>query len=225
MNSPAAVVKIGGSVIRSPEALKGVLARIISLSRKGYGVTVIPGGGEAAELVRKKQETLSLSDTAAHWMAVRAMDINGVLISDLNSGFTIAEDISSCRAALEEKKVPVFLSSSFLRQEGKLPESWDVTSDSISLFIASKLGVSRLVLVKDVEGVYPGDGAPEIIETLTPEDLREIRRKTSSGCVDRYFPSLASETGISTCIVSGYHPGRVEDAVTGRDFEGTLVRT
>jgi aspartokinase-like uncharacterized kinase len=57
-----------------------------------------------------------------------------------------------------------------------IAESWAVTSDSLALWLATRLQADRLVLVKSVD-------APAI---STPETLAE------AGIVDAAFPSFAA---------------------------------
>jgi aspartokinase-like uncharacterized kinase len=46
-----------------------------------------------------------------------------------------------------------------MREADPLPHSWDVTSDSISAWVASQVGASRLVLVKP-----PGASGSDIVD-------------------------------------------------------------
>ena len=42
-----------------------------------------------------------------------------------------------------------------------LPASWQVTSDSIAAWVADQAGAGRLVLVKEVDGLFAGLAARE----------------------------------------------------------------
>ena len=68
-----------------------------------------------------------------------------------------------------------------------LPASWQVTSDSIAAWVAVQAGAGRLVLVKEVDGLYaewPARGEP--IARLTVAELASLR----PGGVDEYLPTL-----------------------------------
>ena len=70
------VLKIGGSLFdKAPDILHGV-------ESTGADVLVVPGGGRFADLVRKTYDEKSLSEDAAHWMAVLAMDEYAYYLSD-----------------------------------------------------------------------------------------------------------------------------------------------
>ena len=65
------VVKIGGSLIEHTPSI------IRTIRESGRSILIIPGGGFFADLVRHR----NLSDTAAHFMAIAAMDQYGWLLS------------------------------------------------------------------------------------------------------------------------------------------------
>ena len=46
------------------------------------------------------------------------------------------------------KKLPVLAPYRWLREADPLPHSWDVTSDSIAAWVASRIGARRLILIK-----------------------------------------------------------------------------
>ena len=68
---PFYVLKLGGSLIDSARSL---LLGLTDLESKGYSFLVVPGGGPFADLVRSQFHEYSISDEAAHWMAILAME-------------------------------------------------------------------------------------------------------------------------------------------------------
>ncbi len=78
------VLKIGGSLFDSArELLKWV-------ADEERDVLVVPGGGAFADKVRDVYGTTTLSDDAAHWMALLAMDQYGYYLSD-GTGIPLAD--------------------------------------------------------------------------------------------------------------------------------------
>src|SRR5262249_8927644 len=77
------VVKLGGSVIRSPELSSWLDA--IAASRGP--IVVVPGGGALADEVRASQARLGFGDPAAHRMALLAMDQLAWAVAGLRTGF------------------------------------------------------------------------------------------------------------------------------------------
>jgi aspartokinase-like uncharacterized kinase len=74
------VIKVGGSLSRG-ERLGPLCQRLAALGRQ-HPLLVVPGGGAFADTVREYDQRYRLSDHAAHWMAVLAMDQYGYLLCD-----------------------------------------------------------------------------------------------------------------------------------------------
>jgi aspartokinase-like uncharacterized kinase len=141
------VVKVGGGLLKCAEDLAGVLATIGSVARQRR-LLVVPGGGPFADAVRAVDERLHLSDDAAHWMAILAMDQYAHLLADRLEGSALAAGQREIAAALAAGQIPILAPSRWLRDADPLPHSWDVTSDSIAAWVAGEVGACRLVLIK-----------------------------------------------------------------------------
>ena len=147
--SGVSVVKIGGGLALIPRALERVCRAVEDAARVG-GIVVIPGGGPFADAVRSFDQEIGLSSTAAHWMAMLAMDQYAFALADRIRGAILLEDPGSVAEALAQRKVAVLAPSHWMRSADVLPHTWDITSDSVAAFIAGALGASRLVLIKPV---------------------------------------------------------------------------
>jgi aspartokinase-like uncharacterized kinase len=161
------VVKVGGGLLAFPGHLDAVLAALADAASTSR-VLIVPGGGPFADAVRAVDRELTLSDDAAHWMAVIAMDQYAhLLVSRLRSA-GLALDAAEIAAELDQGRLPVLAPSRWLRDADPLPHSWDVTSDSIAAWVAGEVGARRLVLVKP-----PGAGDqavdPYFHRALPPE--------------------------------------------------------
>ena len=131
----------------------------ISLASREAALLIVPGGGPFADTVRDIDRQVGLSDDAAHWMAILAMDQYAHLIaSRLPSGEVVCgpDEIES---ALKQRRTPVLAPYRWMRGADPLPHSWDVTSDSISAWVAGQVGAARLVLVKP-----SGASGPDIVD-------------------------------------------------------------
>lgn len=151
MRQPLTAVKIGGSLAREPALLRTAIANTALLGAV-QPVVVIPGGGVLADAVRALQAALGLGDTAAHWMALSAMDQMAEALADLAPGFRVVSDQAGVGAALEDGAIPVVAPAAWMQAADILPHSWDVTSDSVAAFIAGALDACELVLVKRTAG-------------------------------------------------------------------------
>jgi aspartokinase-like uncharacterized kinase len=163
------VIKIGGSALAYPALLAQLLARLDACC--GQGLVIVPGGGPFADAVRAVDHQHHLTDTAAHWMAIRGMDqFAELLASRLRSG-VLVETPAAVRAALAAGRLPVLAPAGWLRAVDPLPHSWDVTSDSIAAWVAGALGAGQVVLVKPPGAA--GHGATDAhFEKVLPPGLR-----------------------------------------------------
>jgi aspartokinase-like uncharacterized kinase len=149
---------VGGGLLSGVENFEAVLAMISDASRR-VPLLVVPGGGPFADAVREVDDLLSLPDEATHWMAVLAMDQYAHLIASRLPTGKLVMRANDIEAALDERRIPVLAPYRWMREADPLPHSWDVTSDSISAWVASQVGASRLVLVKP-----PGASGSDIVD-------------------------------------------------------------
>jgi aspartokinase-like uncharacterized kinase len=160
-------VKIGGRLLAHPEHLDATLAALAGVAKE-VPMLVVPGGGAFADAIRDADRRLGLSDEAAHWMAVLAMDQYAHLIASRMSNARLVVRKTDAAAALQDGRIPVLAPYQWLREADPLPHSWDVTSDSISAWVAGQIGATRLVLVKP-----PGAAGDAIVDP----------------CFDRFLPA------------------------------------
>jgi hypothetical protein len=168
MKGRPVVVKIGGGLLGVPGALEAVCATVAARGRR-EAIVVVPGGGPFADLVRAIDRDSMLSDDAAHWMAILAMDQYAHLLAERIPGAVLVEEPGAVAAALEAGGVAVLAPSRWLRAADPLPHTWDATSDSVAAFVAGALDASRLVLVK--AGDVGGAGVDRCFATVVPAGL------------------------------------------------------
>jgi len=145
--SVESVFKVGGSLLAYPELLVSTVAAIVDASVNAR-VAIVPGGGPFADAVRDADRRFHLDDGSAHWMAVLAMDQYAHMLAGMRTELTIATSEREVESAIASGRIPVIAPYRWLRDTDPLPHTWDVTSDSISAWIASALGAKHLVLVK-----------------------------------------------------------------------------
>ena len=139
------VIKIGGSMLGEPE-----LANWLEILVK-YGdgkVVIVPGGGLFADTVREAQQLTNISDAVAHKLALLAMDQFGLLMAGMNPALaTASSELEIAERGWQHRGI-VWLPSKMVLADGNIPQNWQVTSDSLSAWLANKLGAAQLMLVK-----------------------------------------------------------------------------
>ncbi len=144
-------------------------------------------------------------------MAILGMDQYGLLLSDLIPNSVAVRKLEEIKNSFEQGKLPVFLPSYLLLNEDQLENSWDVTSDTIALYIAKKLEAPKILLITDVDGIFTNDPKTHtearLIERLSACELLEMDKRTS---VDKALPKMLLKSRITCVVVNGLFPERVK---------------
>jgi aspartokinase-like uncharacterized kinase len=139
------IVKLGGSLSR-----ESTLPRWLEmLAEVGGGrVIVVPGGGGFADQAREAQAWWQLDDLAGHNMAVLGMAQTALMMQALCPTLELASDETQLQEVLRRDRVALWLPLDLLRSQPDQLTHWGVTSDSLALWLASRLCAERLLLVK-----------------------------------------------------------------------------
>jgi len=178
------LLKISGHLIYRIDALRQLLLEIhrLHVGNLGYFV-LLPGGSVFADSVLNYQRAIHYSDDAAHWMAIKAMEVYGAFISSQFGDLVIeVEDVND--AIGSGNRVPLLMPYRLLRRFDELPHSWDVSSDSIAVYAAYKFNLDIVILTKPVDGVILNG---QLIRELTSTEAMNMRIQV----VDKYVPILA----------------------------------
>jgi aspartokinase-like uncharacterized kinase len=176
------VVKLGGSVIRSPQLAAWLDA--IAVARQS--IVVVPGGGALADEVRACQAQLGLADQTAHRMALLAMDQLAWAVAGLRQGFAVGATEAELRQALGRRQVAVWAPFALISGRTDIEASWRLTSDSLALWLADRVGARSCYLIKSI--------APPKVRRL---GARQLAR---DGIVDEAFPFML-KPGIPTFLL------------------------
>jgi hypothetical protein len=214
MRRPDAVLKLGGSLSRRPTTLRRLMAAIESLART-RALVIVPGGGRFADQVRRADRRVGLSDSAAHWMAILAMDQYAHLLADLTPEAAVVRG----RGEIAAGRVNVLAPSCWLRRADPLPHSWQVTSDSIAAWVAREVDARALILLKDVDGFFDRDPKGKGGRARL---LRRAARGRLRGIVDGYF-ARALGRAMPCWILNGARPERVMRLMETGRTHGTQV--
>ena len=165
------ILKIGGSLASDPARRRTLLAAV-AMGEHGRCV-IVPGGGALADAVRADQVRDGFDDSEAHRRALDAM-------SHMAENFCAIEprlarsvepwaDAAGASACVWD---PAILRAG----HPDIPESWDVTSDSLAAWLATRMRAGRCVLVKSADA-------------LAHETPALLARR---GLVDAAFPGFAA---------------------------------
>jgi len=176
------VVKLGGSVVRS-----GMLnAWLDAIAASPQPIIVVPGGGALADEVRACQRQLGFGDRAAHRMALLAMDQLAWAVAGLRQGFAVGATEDELRATLARGAVAVWAPYALIAHRNDIEASWRLTSDSLALWLAARVGASRCYLIKSIARQTARLGAAQL---------------SSDGVVDAAFPAMLADAHVPTFLL------------------------
>jgi 5-(aminomethyl)-3-furanmethanol phosphate kinase len=215
-----AVLKVGGSLGQG----QGLTALCHQIGRLGtrYRLLVVPGGGEFADLVRAYYRRYQLDETTAHRMALLAMDQYGCLLGDLVPDSALVTDLLSVGQVVESGRVAILLPASLLIHADPVPHSWQVTSDAIAAWVAGLAGAARLVLLKDVDGLFSADPAQSAQAALIPQ-LSVDALAYHQGGVDEYLATTLAAKALETFVINGQYPDRLGELLQVGQTVGTRI--
>ncbi len=139
------VVKLGGSLLGSPE-LQRWLDTLVRIS--DGKVVIVPGGSLFADAVREAQQRTQVSDAVAHELALLAMDQFGILLAGMNKKLVTASSELEIAERGWQHRAIIWLPSKMVLADDSVPKNWQVTSDSLSAWLANKIAADQLILVK-----------------------------------------------------------------------------
>jgi dihydroneopterin aldolase len=180
-NGPV-VVKLGGSFAFSAHLRDWVEALAACAGR----VVIVPGGGPFADAVRSAQPRMGFDDTAAHHMALLAMEQFGLALANLDGRLSPADSADAIHRALAARRVPVWMPVRMALAAPDIAPTWDETSDSLAAWLSDRIGASRLILVKHGD-FHAGK--------------TEFEELAAMGIVDRAFPRHVGSCAVEVLIL------------------------
>lgn len=174
------VIKLGGSLFRTPELRQWL--ELLDKASQNEVVVIVPGGGPFAEEVRHAQRLHNFSDSSAHHMALLAMAQFGLLVADLapkSHLFYYPEQLSDSLSP----GLHVWLPDRQLLTRNDIPHSWDISSDSLALWLSQQLNADELVMIKR--------------STVVSSRIQAL---IQHGVLDKGFTTLYNRQPVHTCL-------------------------
>jgi dihydroneopterin aldolase len=202
MSDAPIVVKLGGSLAGSPLLRPWLRA----IEAEAASVVIVPGGGPFADAVRAAQPVMGFDNRAAHVMALMAMAQYAVALASLGTTMVAATNVAAIEQALVRERVPVWSPWPMLGDAPDVAESWDVTSDSLALWLAMRLQARRVVIVKHRAPI--GASARQlvvdgIVDAAFPRFLAGFPGVVTLAAVaDSPAAALAADNGFTTIAVA-----------------------
>ena len=177
MKNERVVVKVGGSLFQIPD-LSARLNRW--LRNSGFQTILVPGGGGAADWIRKLDQVYRFPEVTSHWLAIRAMSLNAHVLSEVMGGVSVIECVKDALFQEGSQSAWILDPQKMLCEKSQesnpgLPCTWDVTGDSIAAWVTHQVSASTLFLLK---------AAPL-------ENINCVRQAVARGLLDSHFQTVS----------------------------------
>ncbi len=217
MTMNIAVFKIGGKILDNSKNLINTIAQLTQLFEDKIvkKLILIPGGGLLANFVRSLYREFKFNDDLAHWIAIYSMDYNGIELKRKFPHLKLFDNYEKLEQ--ENRGMFIFLPYKYLKKNNELPHTWDVTSDSISLYFTKKLNSKNCFLIKDIEGILDSDH--NVIKEISSVEFRQFKKegkleiisqdlelKDKTRPIDPYLLTLIEKYKIPCIILNGANP-------------------
>lgn len=234
VSMPTQIIALGGSLLRPEEAEQrsiwfGQLRQMaVHFEGNGRKLGIVVGGGlPAREAITLAKESFSDSyrlDT----VGISATRLNATILQQ--SLIDIGCNVSPSIPATTDEAANLLESHNIVVMGGTTPGH---TTDAVAVALARDCGAPHCVIATNVSHIHDSDPRtnPEAkpIEELTLTELAEITGTEAlspgeSAAVDPIAVKWAMDAGIRLAVLDGRDLSRVEDALEGRPFIGTLVK-
>ena len=231
---PTQIVALGGSLLRPELADERAMwfgqLRQMAVHFEGNGRKlglVVGGGLPAREGITLARESFS-DPYRLDTVGIAATRLNATILQQTLQD--IGCNVSPIIPTSTYEAAELFESHNIVVMGGTTPGH---TTDAVSVALARDCGASYCVIATNVSHVHDSDpkSNPDAqpIEELTLAELADITGTEplgpgSSAAVDPVAVKWAMEASIKLAVLDGRDLSRVEDALEGRPFIGTLVK-
>ena len=234
VSMPTQIVALGGSLLRPEEAemrsiwLGQLKQMVVHLEGNGRKLGIVVGGGlPAREAINLAKETFS-DPYRLDTVGIAATRLNATILQQtlLDIGCNVSPTIPFST----DEASKLLESHNIVIMGGTTPGH---TTDAVAVSLARDCGAPHCIIATNVSHIHDSDPRtnPEAlpIEELTLSELAEITGTEALGpgesaAVDPIAVKWAMDASIKLAVLDGRDLQRIEDALEGRPFIGTLVK-
>ena len=233
--SPVHIVALGGSLLRPEEAearsmWMGQLRQLmVHLEGNGRKIGLVVGGGlparEGIELAREIMSDAHRLDQ----VGIAATRLNATVLQQvlLDIGCDVAPSIPH---SIEDAR-SLFDAHHIVVMGGTVPGH---TTDTVAVKLAAVVHARHCIIATNVSHVYTKDPRhhddAEALTEITLADLADVvgvgkqLEPGASAVVDPVAVEAAIAAGLDLAVLDGRDVRRIDDALDGKSFEGTLIK-
>ena len=228
------VIALGGSLLRpeEKEARATWLGRFrqMAVHLEGMDIKlalVVGGGAPAREGIELAKHCITNPDRL-DTIGIKATRLNATILQQIM--LDIGSDVAEVIPTSTDEAKDLLASHKFVVMGGTMPGH---TTDTVAVELASKCEASRAIIATNVAYVYDSDPRENInavpLKELTLQALSEIigddLTPGASTVVDPIAVTWAAASNLEIAVLDGRDFDRIEAAIEGQPFEGTIIRT
>ncbi len=218
------VISIGGSVILSEEADVSFLRKLASLLKKiskQYKIFIIVGGGKIARDYIKLGRELDFDEKTLDSIGIDITRANAAIFANI-----INESNKKIPCSTDEAEA---MDDPIVVMGGTTPGH---STDMVGAELAEKVGADLFIIATNVDGIYDKDpnkyDDAEQLEKVKIDDLIKNYGTSweSAGknmVIDGPALEIMKKAKLLTYVVNGKRLDQLENAITGRSFDGTKI--
>jgi len=229
------VVALGGSLLRPEEAAArtmwmGQLRQLmVHLEGNGRRIGLVVGGGlPAREGISLVKDTISDREKLDQ-IGIAGTRLNATVLQQVLADIgcdvapTVPQTIEEARKLLEHHHIVVM--------GGTVPGH---TTDTVAVKLAARVHARHCIIATNVSHVYTRDPRhhddAEALTEMTLHELGEIvgvgtpLEPGASAVVDPVAVQVAMDAGLDLAVLDGRDVRRLDDALEGNLFEGTIIK-
>jgi len=207
------VQKYGGTSVDGPDRVRAVAGRVAEAHAAGHDTVVVVSamGHSTDELIAlahrvspnpsRRELDMLLTTGERVSMALLAMDQLAWAVAGLRQGFVVGATEEALRAALGHGSVAVWAPYALIAERTDIEESWRLTSDSLALWLAGRIGAERCYLIKSI---------------ARPRTQASASQLAQDGIVDAAFPGMLKDIAVPAFLL-----GRGDQKAFAAELAGT----
>ncbi len=224
---PRVAINTGGSIIAPDEldvAFVRSIADILLEAARDRDLLVVVGGGRLARRYISTCRDLGADEAYLDWVGIDSTRLNARLLIAALGGEAYHGVPVTLHDALDAiRTFPIVVMG------GTHPGH---TTDAVTAMVAELSKADEMVVLTNVDGVYTADPkrepAAERLPEITSSQLMNIvgsgpSAAGSAAVVDPMAARIIHRAGIPTKVLNGRDLVQVANALSGREFQGTVV--
>lgn len=216
----AVVIALGGSLLNleHPECIWNLGTMFARISRE-IPLYIVTGGGKTARTYIRAGRNLEASEATLDQLGIATTRLNALL---MKAALGDTHPVPSTIEEATDMSSPVVMG-------GTIPGH---STDAVGALLARAVSAERFIIATDVDGIYTTDPKLDVRATRYPRiSITELQsmcpdvweRAGTSTVIDGIACRIIAETHIPTFVLNGKDLDSLENAIYGREFNGTVI--